>query len=206
MLKKARIVCYAFAFICLCFAVRALAEVRQGREEPEIVPRSSWGAKPANISLMTKQVPRGIIIHHTSSRQQPKLILEQKLRGLQSFSQAPGHVGRKDKPAWGDVPYHYYIDVTGRIGEGRDINYAGDTNTAYDPRDKVQIVVEGNFEIEQPSPEQLQSLQRLLKWLTAKYSIRTENIKSHNDYAQTDCPGKNLKALLPGMMKELVKN
>ncbi len=179
-------------------------EARQGQAELEIVPRASWGAKPPNTALMKRQTPRAIVIHHTSSRQQTKLTLEQKLRGLQGFSQAPGTVGRKIKPAWGDVPYHFYIDAVGRIGEGRPLAYAGDTNTEYDPKDKIQIVIEGNFEVEQPREEQVQALQKLLAHLARQYAIRVEGVASHNDYAATDCPGKNLKRLLPELVKAAV--
>src|SRR5262245_39408340 len=92
------------------------------QDAPPIVARAQWGAKAADTSLMKKQTPREIIIHHTSVRQQPKLSLEKKLQGLQTFSQKPGSVAGHSKPVWGDIPYHYYIDVSGRIGEARDVN------------------------------------------------------------------------------------
>lgn len=165
-------------------------------DAPEIVSRDAWKAKPANVKLMKPQTPREIIVHHTSVRQQPKISLERKMRGLQSFSQRKGKVGKRTKPAWGDGPYHYYIGVSGRIAEGRDINYAGDTNTKYNTKDRVQIVVEGAFEKEKPNERQLQALDRLTIWLAAKYRIPHSMISGHNDHASTDCPGKNLKPYL----------
>jgi len=95
------------------------------------------------------------------------------------------------------VPYHFYIDVSGRIGEGRDLSFAGDTNTDYDSGDKIQIVVEGNFEREEPSVGQRESLTRLVVWLAAERGITADKIDGHNDFAATDCPGKTLKAMLP---------
>jgi N-acetylmuramoyl-L-alanine amidase len=171
--------------------------------EPTIVSRTAWQAK-APSSVMTKQVPVAILIHHTGTPQKPKTALEAKLRGLQRFSQAREKLsdGRM-KPAWPDVPYHFYISVDGRIGEGRDVNAVGDTNTSYDPQGFIQIVVEGNFETESPTPAELASLSALLQSLTSKYNIRTAAILPHNGKAQTACPGKNLEAELPGILKAL---
>lgn len=172
---------------------------------PEILPRSNWKAKPGIIKLMKPQTPREIIIHHTSVKQQPKISLERKMRGLQGFSQRKGKVGKRRKPAWGDVPYHYYIGVSGRIGEGRDINYAGDTNTKYSTADRIQVVLEGYFDKEKPNPAQLGSLKSLTLWLAKKYNVPSDKITGHNDHASTDCPGKHLKVHLPAL-RTAVKN
>ncbi|MCB1511757.1 MAG: N-acetylmuramoyl-L-alanine amidase [Hyphomicrobiaceae bacterium] len=166
---------------------------------PGIVSRGGWGAKPANPGLM-----RGmgrihtLVVHHTSSPSSRRRSLETKLRNLQHFSLRPGRVGRRAKPAWGDVPYHFYIAVSGRIGEGRSLAYAGDTNTRYDTRGKIQIVVEGNFERERPSEAQVRALRSLVCWLRAKY--RGARVTAHNDFASTDCPGRHLKVLLPSLI------
>jgi N-acetylmuramoyl-L-alanine amidase-like protein len=177
----------------------------QSGSAPPIVPRSAWGAKPANTEMMKAQTPREIVIHHTGERQQPKLSLEKKLRGLQSFSQAPGSVNGRPKVAWGDVPYHFYIDSAGRIGEGRDVGYAGDTNTKYNTANRIQIVVEGHFDKEEPSPAQLQALDQLVVWLAKKYRVPPDKITGHNDHASTDCPGKHLKSYLPTLREKVAK-
>jgi hypothetical protein len=169
--------------------------------EPLILPRAAWGALPPNAGLMTEQKPAEIVIHHTGERQQPKLPLETKLRGLQGFAMSPGKVGSLSKPAWGDVPYHYYIDVSGRIGEGRDPGFQGDSVTAFDNEDRIQVVVEGDFEREEPAKPEIESLTKLVIWLAAKYVISPEAISSHGDHDRTDCPGKNLKPYLEDLRK-----
>jgi hypothetical protein len=185
-------------------AATSLALAQSGAA-PEIVPRSAWGAMPARTEMMKPQTPREIVIHHTSVKQQPKLSLERKLRGLQGFSQNPGTVNGRPKVAWGDMPYHFYIDSAGRIGEGRDVDYAGDTNTKYSTANRIQIVLEGHFDKQEPSPAQLQSLDRLVVWLVRKYRVPAGKISGHNDHVSTDCPGKHLKSYLPTLREKVAK-
>lgn len=167
----------------------------------EIMSRTTWKAKVPDAKLMKQQEPRSIVIHHTSVRQQPNVSLERKMQGLQSFSRVPGKVGNNPKPAWGDVPYHFYVDARGRVAEGRDVNFAGDSNTKYDLKDRIQVVLEGDFEREEPSAQQLAALQELLTMLSAKYKISPQRITGHNDHAATDCPGKNLKRHFQNLRK-----
>jgi hypothetical protein len=160
---------------------------------PPILSRQDWGAKPAVIARMVKQTPREIVIHHSGIARKEKLKLENKLRNLQHFSLATKN--------WGDVPYHFYIDAGGQIGEGRDLAYAGDTNTRYDVKDRIQIVIEGDFEKETPAPAQLAAMRELVGWLRADHRIAGAQVSSHGDHAQTDCPGKNLKPFIADLKK-----
>jgi hypothetical protein len=164
-----------------------------GPPQPEIVTREAWHALPPNTDLMQEQKPAEIVIHHTGQRQQRKISLEVKMRGLQNFSMRPG----RSKPVWGDVPYHYYIDVSGRIGEGRDVSYAGDSIASDDTGDQIQIAVEGQFNKEQPTEAELDSLRKLVVWLAAMYGIPPEKITGHNEHGQTESPGRNLISFLP---------
>lgn len=126
------------------------------------------------------------------------------MKGLQRFSQAKEKLADgRTKPAWPDVPYHFYVNVDGRIAEGRDINAVGDTNTGYDPAGFIQVVVEGNFETETLSDVQAKSLQVLLQWLKDRYNINASDILAHKDKAQTACPGKDLMDKLPGIVDAL---
>jgi hypothetical protein len=184
----------ALVFCLLAASARPVFPAPLG--EPQIVSREAWGALPPKAELMTEQKPAEIVIHHTGERQQPKISLEVKLRGFQGFAMSPGKVGALSKPAWGDVPYHYYIDVAGRIGEGRDPGFQGDAVTKFDNEDRIHIVLEGDFEREEPSKAELESLTKLVTWLAAKYAIAPEAISGHGDHDQTNCPGRNLKPIL----------
>lgn len=185
---------------CLAIAVSLTAlgaGPALGSDKPDIVDRATWGAKKPILQRMKRQTPREIIIHHTGVRQQPKISLERKLRGLQGYSQG--------KKPWGDSPYHYYIGVSGRIGEARDVAYAGDTNTKYSVQDRIQVVVEGHFDRDQPTKSQLASLDSLVAWLAHSHNISAPAISGHNDHAQTDCPGKRLKPHLKVLRDQVAK-
>lgn len=167
--------------------------------QSDVLTREAWGAKKAIPSRMRTHRPTGIVIHHTSVRQQRRLSLTKKMRGLQSFSQRPGRVGKRRKPGWGDVPYHFYIGVSGRIAEGRGLAFAGDTNTRYDTAGWIQVVLEGDFTKEQPTAGQLASLHDLTRRLVARYAIAPSRITAHDDHASTNCPGPNLKKHIPAL-------
>ncbi|HMM88022.1 peptidoglycan recognition protein family protein [Bradyrhizobium sp.] len=167
---------------------------------PDILDRAGWKAKSA-LPGMKEQKPGAIILHHTGVQQNSGVALDAKLRGLQSFSQRPGHVSpTRTKPAWPDVPYHYYVDHAGRIAEGREVQYAGDTNTGYDTTNYIQVVVEGDFEHEAPAPEQMAALRKVLVWLMLAWSIPPGKISTHKDYAPTTCPGRNFVTMLPEVL------
>lgn len=196
----------ALFLLCLAIASPAFAFAKGWPSiRPKILTRESWGAAPAREELLKTHTLSGIVVHHTDTQQNFNKSLESKLRSLQSFSQRPGVLdgSKKRKPAWGDVPYHYYIDVEGRIGEGRALKFKGDSNTGYDTTGFIQIAVEGRFEKEKPTAEQLSALQNLVAWLVWSHGISPEKISSHNDHASTDCPGKNLKPFVEDLRRRL---
>jgi hypothetical protein len=170
---------------------------------PKILSRSEWKAQPPVLAVKTHEIAR-ITVHHTAVKQNLQRTLAQKLVALQKFSQNPGTLGSgKGKPAWPDVPYHYYIDCNGQIGEGRELQFVGDTNTKYDPTGHALIVLEGNFEEEEPTAAQLKALRELTAWLAMCYHVAPDRIGGHKDFAETLCPGKTLHALIPELQNAI---
>ena len=112
------------------------------------------------------------------------------------MERSPLSDGRIKEP-WADIPYHFYIAANGAIGEGRPLQYVGDSNTPYDPTGHALIVLEGNFNEENVSTEQKQSLKKLVIALARKYKISAPNLSGHKDHATTACPGNNLYDLIP---------
>src|SRR5262249_31695197 len=144
--------------------------------KPDIVSRAMWRARPALPGMQEQQV-RGIILHHSGVRKNFAAAIEAKMQSLQSFSQRAGRVSPTvTKPSWADVPYHFYIDTSGRIAEGRSPRFASDTNTKYDTSGYIQVVVEGDFEQETVEPKQLAALRDLLVWLMRTRKLGPETI------------------------------
>ncbi len=190
---------YALA-VGLVLAVSSCATRRPAPQFPpevQLVTRADWGAKPP-VLPMRAHTPSRLTIHHTGTAQYFNRSLEDKLRGLQLFSQRDDSLASgARKPAWPDVPYHYYVSVDGRVGEGRDWHYVGDTNTSYDPTGHLLVVVEGNFENDSLTTAQRRTLDTLVPALAHSFGIPSNRLASHRDFADTDCPGKALYALLP---------
>ena len=162
-----------------------------------IVSRAEWGARDPVLPMREHRIER-ITIHHTATRQNAERSLADKLRGLQAFSQRDDSLGDgRKKPAWADVPYHYYIAVDGTVGEARSWRYVGDSNTPYDPTGHLLIVVEGNFEDEQLTEGQMRALESLVTTFARRFGVPGERLGAHKDYASTRCPGRNLYAELP---------
>ncbi|HVF39741.1 MAG TPA: N-acetylmuramoyl-L-alanine amidase [Gemmatimonadaceae bacterium] len=159
--------------------------------------RSEWGAKPP-VLPMKPHTPVRLTIHHTGVAQAPNRSLTDKLRGLQLFSQRDDSLasGRR-KPAWADIPYHFYIGVDGTVGEARDWRFVGDSNTPYDPTGHLLVVVEGNFEKDSLTTPQRRALELIVPALSRHFRISPERLASHRDFAETSCPGRNIYSELP---------
>jgi hypothetical protein len=131
-----------------------------------------------------------VTLHHTGDAQplRPTDDPAAKLRGLQSW-------GASDRNWW-DVPYHYLLDLEGRIYEGRDYHFMGETNTAYDPGGHFLISVIGNYDRQEATPAQLASIADMMAWAIREFDLPLDRIGGHYNYANTGCPGQHLKKYL----------
>jgi hypothetical protein len=60
----------------------------------------------------------------------------------------------------------------------------------------IGICLVGNFDIDRPTQQQLQSLSRLTAYLMQKYHIPASNVLGHGETKDTHCPGRNLSVPL----------
>ncbi len=182
------------------------------RPAPPVIPaslhylaRAEWGARPPVLPMREHEVRR-ITIHHTATAQAPRRAAADKLRALQQFSQRDDSLaGGARKPAWPDVPYHFYVAADGTVAEGREWRYVGDSNTPYDPTGHLLIVVEGSFDGDTLLTAQRRALETLVPALARRFHVPASALAAHKDFASTRCPGANLYAELPHL-RALIRN
>ena len=165
-----------------------VSAVEAGLETPAAMislrPRSAWEARDAIPSLMTEHTIERLTVHHAGDGGR-RPTGPHRFRSWQNW-----HMDGRD---WGDIAYHFIIGIDGAIYEARDLRYEGDTGTRYDTTSHFLVVVEGDFDIEQPTQAQLDSLAELLAWASVEFGVSSDTITGHRDHApgQT-CPGHNL--------------
>jgi hypothetical protein len=148
-----------------------------------VVSREQWGARPAETSRMVPHVIERLTVHHAGvgpSGSGPAL-----MRTHQS-----SHMDGQD---WPDLAYHFVIGVDGTVYEGRDPRFRGDTATSYDTTGHFLVMLEGNFDVEEPTPAQIDSLTAVLAWAVERYDVSPATIAGHGDFAATACPGRYLE-------------
>ncbi|MBI4911790.1 MAG: N-acetylmuramoyl-L-alanine amidase [Acidobacteria bacterium] len=164
-----------------------------------VATMASWGGTPADPARGRPHQIERITLHHGGVRVDPTRSTEAYLRGLQDWS-------RREK-GWVDIPYHFVVDQEGRVFAGRELRFAGDTNTEYDPTGHALVVLLGNFEEEEPSALQFEATVTLVARLATQHRVGLDRIASHRDYSrQTVCPGKNLtRRLESGWFRSAVR-
>jgi hypothetical protein len=160
----------------------------------------SDSAGPAAMRLRIPHRITHVTLHHTGSSQplRPEDDPAAILRALQSW-------GARDRNWW-DVPYHYLIDLDGRVYEGRDWRFMGETNTTYDPGGHFLISVIGNYGRQDATPAQLEAIADLMAWAIAEFDLPLDRIGGHYNYADTNCPGDGLRKFLEdGTFRRMVE-
>lgn len=88
------------------------------------------------------------------------------------------------------IGYHFLVRKDGSIYEGRPIEYVG--AHAYGSNyNSIGICCEGNFETEQMTDAQVQSVRWLINYLKEKYG--NLRVRKHSEVCKTSCPGKNYR-------------
>jgi len=145
-----------------------------------------------------------VTIHHSAVAPGSNNLEELKVRAVSHDR----HHGNKDyalatkgEKGFKYISYHYMIARDGSILQVQDIKYqryhATDTfrGTKSHNTYGIAILLEGNFDVEETSPAQLNAAVNLIKYLQRQLNTRLE-IKGHSEQAHpanpTSCPGKNM--------------
>lgn len=155
---------------------------------PQIANATTAGG--ADMRLRIPHRITHVTLHHTGDSR-PLLPGDDpvaRLRGLQAW-------GASDRNWW-DVPYHFLMDLDGKIYEGRDYHFMGETNTSYDPGGHFLISIIGNYSRQEPTQAQLNAIADLMAWALHEFDLPLDRIGGHYNYATTTCPGTHLRKYL----------
>jgi peptidoglycan hydrolase-like amidase len=177
---------------------------------PKIVEQFDAQGNRLRWPLEANQTTRKFIVHHTGEVTDETRDPMELMRAIYYY-----HTITR---GWGDIGYHYVIDKQGNIYEGR----AGGAemvgaHTALHNVGSIGISLMGNFEYEQPTPNQLKVLTLVLADHANRFKVdpsarsfwlgtNSFNVSGHRDVTRegygTACPGRNLHALLPDIRKQ----
>jgi hypothetical protein len=192
-------------------ALAAMAAILQ-REEPGPVAlwregiaaqvgaraRKEWGAAPAAEGTGSLGSPRMITVHHSGGgafsalEERPAALA---IKGIQAM-----HMSVK---GWDDIGYHYIVDPAGRVWEGRHLDRIGahagsrQLNTG-----NIGLLLLGNFDLQEPPPQQLARLGILLDKIRHLFAIPAAEVYTHNavrtreGLGPTACPGRHVSEWL----------
>lgn len=162
----------------------------QAQAPASVIPRSSWTrqgvARPREIYAIAG-INR-LTIHHDGMP--PAALRSTRDVAMRLEQIRAAHVNGR---GWADIGYHYIIDPSGRVWEGRNIYYQG-AHVKDQNENNLGVLVLGNFQVQRPSAQALNTLDRFVSVQMQRYNIPLSRVKTHKELAQTDCPGRNLQA------------
>ena len=114
----------------------------------------------------------GVVFHHTATK-------GQTLRGIADF-----HVNGRGWPA---IAYHIAIGYDGKVYLLHDFTTASYHTSGHNRRN-IGIVLVGNYQDRDLTPEMKKSIIRVLDWVNTEVDV--QYIWLHKDAKATACPGK----------------
>jgi hypothetical protein len=167
-----------------------------------ILARSAWGAKAADRSNLEPMVrPTRVTIHHSAMyfRDTRPASCKTQLQMIQRE-----HMGNR---GYGDIGYHYIIDPSGRIWEGREMRWQGAHASGNNNIANIGVCLLGNFmrgrSGQGPTPAQVTSMRMLVESLMKRYGFGADAIYCHSDFKATECPGPLLESVVTQLARDL---
>ncbi|MGN6366700.1 MAG: peptidoglycan recognition protein family protein [Phycisphaerae bacterium] len=164
----------------------------------DIMPRRAWTGSPLAIPhwRLMDGVSR-LTVHHSGDGK-PFLAtsVPDTIRHLQIVREA--HLRR----GMVDIAYHFAVDRAGRVWQLRSLRYEGQhVRPSKDRRifwneHNIGIVTLGDFNLQYPTPEQVNRLIAFVHLVRGKYALPLSRVCLHRELVQTDCPGKHLAPLV----------
>ncbi|MFN7671355.1 MAG: peptidoglycan recognition family protein [Planctomycetota bacterium] len=177
--------------------------------ELAVQPRSQWKAAPHDPGNVEPMAPiHRVTIHHSAMYfrdTRPNTCAAQ----IKAIQQQHMTVKR-----WGDIGYHFLIDPSGRIWQGRQLRFQGAHATGEGNVGNVGICLLGNFmrtrrgkeRGQEPTREQVAAMRQLVAELMRKHNFGADAIFRHYDFRDTECPGELMTPIVSQMVKDFRRN
>lgn len=157
---------------------------------PGVIPKATWTSVRPIVSRAQPMNGIGrITVHHSaipSAGLTERSAIIRQLQGIQRE-----HMHRRGEP-FADIGYHYIIDPTGQVWEGRSLNLQG-AHVAAQNEHNLGIMCMGNFDRQSPTQAQLTTLQRFVAGQMRKYGVSVGRVYTHRELGKSSCPGNNLQ-------------
>jgi hypothetical protein len=165
-------------------------------DRPPIIARADWNARAPNheaenepgfYSLSNiegwrdyegdlRAIYRTVVVHHSALYQGDDLTTMQEIQNQ-----------HMDKRKWADIGYHFGVGLSGEVYEGRALITRG-THVEHFNTGTVGVVFFGNFQVQEPTPEQLDAGRHLMDWLALRLELT--HLAGHHEFNDfTECPG-----------------
>lgn len=158
--------------------------------QTSLLSRRKWSRGNPIPTRMDKMAPVSYLtVHHEGMdafRYSDMRSTASRIEGIRK-----AHRGR----GWGDIGYHFIVDRAGRVWEGRPLRYQGahvkDKNFA-----NIGVLALGNFDLQQPTQQQLAAVKLHCQRLMSEFGIPVSKLRTHQEWAPTACPGRNLQSYM----------
>ncbi|MFN0131376.1 MAG: peptidoglycan recognition family protein [Phycisphaerales bacterium] len=159
-----------------------------------VIARREWTqAQPAMALINPMNGVERITIHHSAIASSGLRSKTDSARMLESIRR--DHTGSRTDASgrnWADIGYHYIIDPSGRVWEGRSVVYQG-AHVRLNNENNLGIMMMGNFEEEQPTAEARAALDGFVGSQMKRYGVPVSRVFTHQEIMPTACPGRNLQ-------------
>lgn len=156
------------SFFFLSSSKKAILKIKNIVDSLPKSPTQSYSTR--NLTQINK-----IVVHHSATTSGT------------AESYARYHV---DTRGWPGIGYHFVIDQDGTINQTNWLEtvsyHTGNENT-----NSIGICLTGNFDIQQPFPAQMASLNALISYLKGQLGQHLQ-VYGHRDYSTKTCPGDHI--------------
>jgi N-acetylmuramoyl-L-alanine amidase len=152
-----------------------------------VIARGAWATNAATRPHVARGGLRAVVVHHTGRAcpvgTDASLAEEVALcRAVHAAHQRRGFI---------DIGYHYLVMPSGRAFEGRPTEALGAHVRGFN-RGTIGLCLAGDFDVEQPTPAALATLEALVGGLAGGVPVL-----GHSALAPKRCPGRALERHLP---------